>query len=228
VAVRALAAHRFARAFREEFVVAVADSGPLREACFALRHDVYCRELGFEPIRADGLERDAYDDHSLHYLLGHVPSGAWAGCVRIVLDDGAGIGLPFERARLPLLADVPRGSLGEISRLTVAPGFRQAARGPAQPHFQPHAVLGIALTALAATTEAGLTSAVCMIKPRLEQQLLTYGIRFTQLSPVVNYRGRRALFHISPLATCHGVDPEFQGVLGAMRSQIAGAEGAAA
>ena len=221
------AAGRFACAFREQFAVVVADTEPLREAGFALRHEVYCRELGFERIRADGLERDAYDECALHFLLAHVPSGAWAGCVRIALDDGTGLGLPFERARLPLLddavvdpTDVPRGSIGEISRLTVAPGFRQGGVAPPG-GFQPNAVLGTALTAVAATAEAGLTSAVCMMKPRFERQLLTYGIRFTQLSPVVDYRGLRALFHMSPVAACLGVDPELQGVLGAMREQIA-------
>jgi N-acyl amino acid synthase of PEP-CTERM/exosortase system len=214
------AARRFADAFHEQFAVVVADSDPLREAGFALRHEVYCRELGFERVRVDGLERDAYDDRSLHYLLAHVPSGAWAGCVRIVLDDGAGLGLPFERARLPLLEAVPRGSIGEISRLTVAPAFRQGGAAELG-GLQPNAVLGTALTALAATAEAGLTSAVCMMKPRFERQLLTYGIRFTQRSPVVDYVGLRALFHLSPRTTCLGIDPELQGVLEAMRAQIA-------
>jgi N-acyl amino acid synthase of PEP-CTERM/exosortase system len=210
----------FARAFHEQFEVVVADTEPLREASFALRHEVYCRELGYEPVRADGLERDAYDDRALHYLLAHVPSGAWAGCVRIVLDGGDGMGLPFERARLPLLEAVPRGSIGEISRLTVAPGFRQGGAAPPG-GFQPNAVLGMALTAVAATAAAGLASAVCMMKPRFERQLLAYGIRFTQLSAVVDYRGLRALFHMSPPAACVGVDPELQGVLGAIKAAVA-------
>jgi hypothetical protein len=59
------AADRLVGEFDEEFRLVAADTEPLREASFALWHDVYCRELGFEPVRADGLERDAYDDRAL-------------------------------------------------------------------------------------------------------------------------------------------------------------------
>jgi N-acyl amino acid synthase of PEP-CTERM/exosortase system len=212
------ATDQLVREFDEEFRLVVADSEPLREASFALRHEVYCRELGFEPVRADGLERDAHDDRALHYLLAHVPSGAWAGCVRVVLDHD---GLPFES----VFGDVPAarsfGVAGEISRLTVARGFRQAVRAlPDHPHFHPHAVLGLALTAVAVTAEAGLDTAVSMMKPRLAAQLRTYGIHFAQLTDEVSYRGRRALFGMTPLVACREIDPDLQGVLGALRARI--------
>ena len=204
------------REFDEAFRLVVADTAALRDATFALRHEVYCRELGFEPIRADRLERDAYDDHALHYLLAHVPSGAWAGCVRVVLDD-AGAGLPFESVFGEVPAARSFGAVGEISRLTVAPGFRQAARGLPD---HPHAVLGLALTAVAATAETGLDTAVCMMKPRLAEQLRTYGIEFTQLTGELAYRGRRALYGMTPRVTCREVDPALQGVLRALRAQV--------
>ena len=102
--------------------------------------------------------------------------------------------------------------MGEISRLTVAAGFRRS-----------HASMGAALTAVAASAEAGLASAVCMMKPSLRRGLATYGIRFAQLSPLVEYHGRRALFHMSPPVACREIEPELQGILAAIRSQIAGA-----
>jgi N-acyl amino acid synthase of PEP-CTERM/exosortase system len=213
---RSGAADRLVREFDEEFELAVADTEPLRAACFALRHEVYCRELGFEPVRADGLERDAYDDRALHYLLRHVPSGEWAGCVRVVLDDD----LPFE----PVFGPVPAaryGAVGEISRLTVARDFRQAVRPlPGRPRFHPHAVLALSLTAVAATAEAGLDTAVSMMKPRLAVQLRTYGIHFAQLTDEISHRGRRALFGMTPLVTCREVDSELQGLLRTLRAQI--------
>jgi N-acyl-L-homoserine lactone synthetase len=206
---------RLLRAFEDEFRLVVADSAPLREATFALRHEVYCRELGFEPVRGDGLESDAYDERALHYLLAHVPSGDWAGCVRVVLDDIGG--LPFESVLGAVPAARSFGTVGEISRLTVARGFRQAARGRPD---HPHAVLGLALTAVAATAEVGLGTAVCMMKPRLAVQLRTYGIHFTQLTDEISYRGRRALFGMTPRVTCREVDAELQGVLRALRAQV--------
>jgi N-acyl amino acid synthase of PEP-CTERM/exosortase system len=213
------AADRLVREFDEEFRLVVADSERLREASFALRHEVYCRELGFEPVRVDGRERDAYDERALHYLLAHVPSGAWAGCVRVVLDEPAG--LPFESAFGEVSAVRSRGAVGEISRLAVPYGYRQAVPAPSErPGFRPHAVLGLALTALAATAEAGLDTAVCMMKPRLAVHLRTYGIRFAQLTDEISYRGRRALYAMVPLVTCREVDAELQGVLAALRAQI--------
>ena len=214
------AADRFTGEFDHEFRLVVADTRALREATFALRHEVYCRELGFEPVRVDGLERDDYDDRALHYLLAHVPSGGWAGCVRVVLDE-AGAGLPFESVFGEVPAARSFGAAGEISRLTVSHGFRQAVREfPDRPRFHPHAVLGLALTAVAASAEAGLGTAVCMMKPRLAAQLRTYGIRFAQVTGEITHRGRRALFGMTPLATCREVDPELQGVLRALRAQI--------
>jgi N-acyl-L-homoserine lactone synthetase len=211
-----------AEAFDDEFRVVVADTPELRDASFALRHEVYCRELGFEPVRADGLERDAYDERARHYLLGHEPTGEWAGSVRIVFaDDAAGeIGLPFEAAGVRLLdpapidlTALPRASIGEISRFTIAAPFRRDRQ-------EPSALLGTALIAAAATAHSGLGSAVCMMKPGLEQRLTTYGIRFTRLSEIVHHRGDRALFHMIPRTTCRNIHPELQGILTAIRSHL--------
>jgi hypothetical protein len=142
--------------------------------------------------------------------------------VRVVLDD-ASAGLPCESVFGEVAAARSRGAVGEISRLTVSRAFRQAVRAlPDRPRFHPHAVLGLALTAVAATAEAGLDTAVSMMKPRLVVQLRTYGIHFAQLTDEVDHRGRRALFGMTPLATCREVDPELQGLLRALRAQIAG------
>src|SRR6058998_1467907 len=122
-----------ASARHDEFEVVVANTPALRDAAFVLRHEVYCREFAFEPVTDDGRERDAHDGRALHYLLAHVPTGTWAGCVRVVLPGcaGGGLGLPFETAGVPLLDVVlahlgatPDAAIGEISRLTVAAPFR--------------------------------------------------------------------------------------------------------
>lgn len=196
-----------------EFDVVVADTPALREATFALRHEVYSREFGFEPVRADGLERDAYDDRAQHYLLAHVPTGAWAGCVRVV----PGPGLPYEEvfAGVPVdLATVPHG---EISRLTVAREFRRRT------DHRPSAMLLAALTALAAVVESGMDDAVCVMEPRLAAQLSTVGVVLSRVSGLVHHRGDRALFHLDPIRTCLEIRPELEPVLATIRSRIAAA-----
>jgi N-acyl-L-homoserine lactone synthetase len=198
-----------------EFEVVAADRPDLRHAAFALRHEVYCREFGFEPLREDGLERDSYDDRAHHYLLAHVPTGAWAGCVRVV----PGPDLPYETvfAGVPVdLATVPHG---EISRLTIARDFRR------RPEHRPPAMCHAALIALAAVVENGLADAVCVMEPRLAAQLEIYGIRLSRVSGLVRHRGDRALFHLDPVRTCHEVRPDLREPLATIRSRIAAAGG---
>jgi N-acyl-L-homoserine lactone synthetase len=194
-----------------EFEVVVADTADLRDVTFALRHEVYCREFGFEPVRADGLERDPYDDRAHHYLLAHVPTGAWAGCVRIV----TGPGLPYESVFGDVPVDLATVPQGEISRLTVARDFRRRS------DHRPSAMLHAALVALAAVLENGLADAVCVMEPRLAAQLNTFDIRLSKVSGLVRHRGDRALFHLDPVRTCHEIRPDLQGVLAAIRSRIA-------
>lgn len=193
-----------------EFDVVVADTADLRAATFALRHEVYCREHGFEPVRADGLERDAYDDRAHHYLLAHVPTGTWAGCVRVV----PGPDLPYETvfADLPVdLAAVPRG---EISRLTIAREFRR------RPEHRPPAMVHAALIALASVVENGMDDAVCLMEPRLAARLETCGIRLPKVSGLVRHRGDRALFHLDPVRTCHELRPELRETLAEIRARV--------
>jgi N-acyl-L-homoserine lactone synthetase len=196
-----------------EFEVVVADTTELREAAFALRHDVYCRELGYEPVRADGLERDSYDDRAHHYLLAHVPTGTWAACVRIVFpgESPDSLDLPFELAvpAPPKLTAMPRTGVGEISRFTVAADHRH---GPA--------LVAAAFAGLVATDRAGLDSAVCLMSLGLQKRMRPLGIRFTQLTAVVDHHGRRALFDMCPQRTLSEIRPEYQGVLSSVRSRI--------
>lgn len=211
-----------------EFQVVVADTPTLREASFALRHEIYCRELGYEPLRANGLEQDVYDERARHYLLAHIPTGTWAGSVRIVLakDTGQKLGLPFEEAPVSLLDNapvdltaIPRAELGEISRLTVAPEFR--SRQQKHPVPQPSAGLYLALVAVAAAADNHLTAALCLMTPGLTKQMGDYGIHFLRLSETADYHGRRALFHIHPSTTCLDIRTDLQGILAAIQAQVA-------
>lgn len=196
-----------------EFDVVVANTADLRDATFALRHEVYCREFGFEPVRADGLERDSYDDRAHHYLLAHVPTGTWAGCVRVV----PGPDLPYEAVFGDAPVDLATVPHGEISRLTVARDFRR------RPDHGPPAMLHTALISLAAVMELGLDDAVCMMEPRLEAQLNPFGIRLSKVSGLVRHRGDRAPFHLDPGRTCREIRPDVRELLAAIRSRIAAA-----
>ena len=53
-----------------EPVLAVDDT--LRESVYKIRHNVYCDELAFEPVKESGLETDEFDAYSRHCLIRHI------------------------------------------------------------------------------------------------------------------------------------------------------------
>jgi N-acyl amino acid synthase of PEP-CTERM/exosortase system len=122
------------RRFDQLFQLTLALEDASLEEVFRIRHDVYCRDLAWEPIRADGREVDEFDRHSVHCLLSKRGTGEAVGCTRLILarPDEPGHRLPFEESCRDVLdlsvADpqrMPRTSLGEVSRLAVLRGFRR-------------------------------------------------------------------------------------------------------
>src|SRR4051812_48809662 len=81
----------FYNAYWRTFTVIPADTDELRRQVFRLRHAVYCVENNFlDPLRyPDGLERDAFDEHALHWLLVHKQKNEAVGTLRLLLphDD---------------------------------------------------------------------------------------------------------------------------------------------
>jgi N-acyl amino acid synthase of PEP-CTERM/exosortase system len=120
--------------YRRFFKVVPAVSDELRAENYRIRHEVYCRELGFEALRPDCLEADEFDRQSVHCLVQSVASGAYVGCARLVLADPDSplTPLPFEvtcEATLdrsivdPMRLD--RSRIAEISRLAVVGSYRR-------------------------------------------------------------------------------------------------------
>ncbi|MGK7950603.1 MAG: GNAT family N-acyltransferase [Xenococcaceae cyanobacterium] len=61
--------------FDKYFQLIVANTAELKQEVFSIRYQVYCEELNFEPAEnfPNGLEKDIYDERSIHYLLQHRP-----------------------------------------------------------------------------------------------------------------------------------------------------------
>jgi predicted GNAT family N-acyltransferase len=84
--------------------------------CFALRHEVYSVEKGWEPLRRSDLEFDPWDHFSDHVLaLG--ADGSTVGTARLVYDWP--LGLPADAVAV-LPGGVERGNLCAVGRLVVA------------------------------------------------------------------------------------------------------------
>jgi N-acyl amino acid synthase of PEP-CTERM/exosortase system len=196
----------FSRYFRA--VPALTDA--LRREVFSIRHAVYCEELGYEPLRADRLESDAFDATSAHCLLQSVQNGEYVGCVRLVLAD-ANAELPFERLCRSTLdrsiidpARIDRTTIAEVSRLAVIARYRRRkgeqknpvviSEGdfgtPDRPRF-PYIATGLYLSMLAQARHHRIDTLFMLTERRLTRQLARLGVNLKMIGPGVEHRGIR-------------------------------------
>ena len=200
--------------FRKYFQVEAAFSDTLRDAVYGIRHEVYCEELAFEPVRPDRRETDDYDRHSLHCLLrsSNDPS-TLVGCNRLVLarPEDPDFPLPFEHTCRATLdrsiidpARLPRHTIGEVSRLAVRAQYRRR-KGETktalalsdddfgtkdQPRF-PYIPIGLYLAVIALAKREGVETLFMLTEPRLADHFAKLGVRITQIGGPVEHRGIR-------------------------------------
>lgn len=211
------------RAYRRYFRVVAANTPELLDTVYRIRYAVYCQELAYENKDdfPDGREKDAYDDHSLHCLLLHRPSGQYIGCIRLVLapQENNRAPFPFELACRDQLYDGimeselgHREQFGEISRLAVVSRFRrrkgeyetpaaigeeELERSREERRITPYVALCLSLGAAAMGLSYGLSGVFALMEPRLERHLRNQGIGFRKIGKPVEYRGLRIPFFIT-------------------------------
>lgn len=200
--------------YRRFFRVVPALTDTLRAENYRIRHEVYCQELGYEPVRPDGLEADAYDERSLHCLVQSVASGDYVGCARLVLIDPAAAQpdrLPFEvscaqtldRSIVDPLA-LERSRIAEISRLAVIgsyrrrPGEKERPISIAEEDFgtpkrprQPYLALAVYLCLIALARHYGISTIFVLTEPRLAANLSRLGVNVQQIGGAIEHRGTR-------------------------------------
>jgi N-acyl amino acid synthase of PEP-CTERM/exosortase system len=199
--------------FAKHFRVRPALDDEMRRTVYRIRHAVYCEELGYEPIRDDGLECDGFDSRSLHCLLESVQTSAPVGCVRLVLADpnDANDALPFETLCRDSLnrslvdpGKLDRRRIAEVSRLAVIAQYRRR-RGehkvpvgldesdfgtPDRPRF-PYIAAGLYLGMLAQANRSGIETLFMLTERGLAKQLARLGVAMQSIGPPVEHRGLR-------------------------------------
>lgn len=201
--------------FNEYFELLPALDDASREEVFRIRYEVYCRDLGWEPLRADGLERDVFDEHSVHCLLRHRTSGEPVGCTRLILADETHPGelLPVESSCAEVLdrsiidpAALPRRTVAEVSRLAVMRNFRQrkgesqAAVAMSDEDFQPRGPqsrfpfipVGLYFGAAAIARKLGREHVLVLTEPRLATHFSRIGFNIQPIGGLIEHRGLRA------------------------------------
>jgi N-acyl amino acid synthase of PEP-CTERM/exosortase system len=199
--------------FSKYFEALPALDDDLRRAVFSIRHSVYCEELGYEPVRPDGLESDEFDAHAVHCLLRSIANGEFVGCVRLILTEAADprSPLPFERVCARTLdraivdpARLDRSKIAEVSRLAVVNRYRRRKGEqkvplgidendfgtPDRPRF-PYIAAGLYLGMIALARHHGIETLFMLTERRLAKQLSRLGVNLTKIGPPIEHRGLR-------------------------------------
>jgi N-acyl amino acid synthase of PEP-CTERM/exosortase system len=214
----------------------VALTDELREEVYKIRHNVYCDELKFEPIRENGMEIDEFDNYSRHCLIQHVTSGLYAGTVRLVTPQQDDQLLPLEKYCLHSIShpeynpqNFARTEICEFSRLAVPAQFRRrqadkfagAAVGAinevtyseTELRCFPFIAIGLYLSAASVGLSMGLKHAFVMMEPRLARSLGFIGIKFVKIGPTIDYHGKRAPYYINAELLLKNLTPGFKVML---------------
>lgn len=232
--------------FDRYFEVVKADTDALRREVYHLRYDVYCDELGLEDKNEfpDELEKDIYDARSLHCLVRHKESGLAAGCVRLIKNvPGDDQLLPFEVAAADQInpefrtALLRRTDFAEVSRLAVHPVFRRRTKDmnnklgvnpftdigqmKGGERAYPLVAMGLYIVSSALAITEDLDRVYVMIEPRLARMLNRCGMRFTQISQIMDYHGQRAVYTIRPVDMLRSISLEGRDFLEKVCDRIA-------
>jgi N-acyl amino acid synthase of PEP-CTERM/exosortase system len=207
----------------------LANTPELLDEVHRIRYQVYCIENAYEDPAQNpsGLERDEYDEHSVHGLLVHAATNAPVGTVRLVMNrPGARRGsLPIHRVcRHPYLRDsgvLPPSTTAEFSRFAISKQFRrrveemvtsheivcessQCEREPVVTHMT-IALIGVALRLAFAH---GVTHLCAIMEPALLRLLTRFGIHFRPLGPQVAFHGWRQPCYTSLSSVLAGIELE--------------------
>lgn len=216
--------------FQQWFELIPAFDEATLDQVFRLRHEVYCRDLGWEPVRQDGRESDEFDRHSFHCLLRSRKTGEAVGCTRLIVarPEMPQYPLPFEVSCADVLdrsivdpAHVPRDTLGEVSRLAISRTFRQrkgeatvpasltdddfSAYGP-NTRF-PFIPVSLYLGAAAIAQRVGVEHVFVLTEPRLASHFVKIGFDIQSIGGPIEHRGVRVPSLLSSSKVVAGLRP---------------------
>ncbi|PTR07359.1 N-acyl amino acid synthase of PEP-CTERM/exosortase system [Nitrosospira sp. Nsp5] len=200
-------------AFKQYFEIVPAYSEALKDEVYRVRHQVYCEDLKFEPMRLDGREIDEYDACSLHLLIRNVSTHEFIGCTRIVRTDPENHqhSLPFEIACTNALdlsivdpAKLPRQSIAEVSRLAVISRYRrrkgEATKTvgisdedfgtPDLPRF-PYIPIGLYIGTIELARLNGIDTLFVLTEERQAAHFGKLGVKIQTIGSPVEHHGKR-------------------------------------
>lgn len=119
--------------YNKFFYVVQANTPELLDTAYKLRYEVYVKDCGYEfhnPYASDEIEKDNYDESSLHCLLFHKPTDTAIGYIRLIpFQKKEDYHLPIEKFGIHFnkgfYTRIRSPEFGEISRMAIHPSFRR-------------------------------------------------------------------------------------------------------
>lgn len=229
-------AKQISKHFSDYLSPVVAASEENKSTVFNIRHQVYCEELAFEPVKQNEQEKDEFDEFSIHAMIQHLQTGHYAGTVRVVHPTDESQQLPIEKYCLHSITDetlrpsnFSRNDICEISRLAVPERFRRrksdsfdgAATGAINTTSYserelrcfPFIAIGLYMSAASIVIMKNIPHTYVMMEPRLARSMSFLGIKFHKIGPTVDYHGMRAPYYINPSLLMESLTPAFKKML---------------
>lgn len=157
------------------------------QSVYRLRFRVYCEERGFMPPEdyPDGLERDAWDRHSVNFAA-FDRDGRVAAAVRLVCPR-PDMGLPYEQ-HCPLYDDAllpSPASTAEVSRLVLNRGYRTPPGGGSTGTV----VMEVYRAMYQYSRQHGVRYWFAAMERSLVRRLARFGVMFERIGPDAEYCG---------------------------------------
>ncbi|NIB43155.1 PEP-CTERM/exosortase system-associated acyltransferase [Pseudomaricurvus alkylphenolicus] len=215
------------------FDITIAQSEEELKEVYGIRYRVYAEEFGFERPEEfpDKIERDEFDDGSVHSLITHKPTGKPAGCVRMVptRDTKDKDPLPLEKYCDHCLdhdylrsLEMPRQTMCEISRLAVDGEFRKrpgesmsrvgAVDDASEEEYRTFPLIAVSafLAAIAMSNAAGRGNMLMMTEPFLPKLMSRSGIIVERAGQDMDYHGIRAPYYLCGERAAQGIKSNIQ------------------
>jgi len=206
--------HDFVGCYAQYFDILRADTPELLDEAYRLRYQVYCLEHPFEDAaeHRDGRERDADDARSVHTLLVHRRSGAFAGTARVILPTDNGLHRPLPIHRIlathggTALSRLPERGTAEISRFAVSKEFRRRrgdelyadATAPCdrpaiinERRAMPYITFGLIRGVLEICRDFRIAHICAVMEPALIRILSRFGLEFEPIGDLIEHHGVR-------------------------------------
>ncbi len=175
--------------------VVLANTEESKNIHFNLRYQIYCVEKGFEEAGKfpDELEKDEFDDRSVHFLIKHRADNQWVGTFRLIIDKLHNLPI-HQHAHIAHAHRVnPEKTVIEFSRLAILRPFQKHTRNSANNAGDPD--LCIVFNAISAGIEyskrCGSHKIYFLCRPSLAKIIRKMGINCPQIGGKTLFRGHR-------------------------------------